>query len=169
MSPSPVRSALKRTPDFNYFFIMFYVLHHYALAPHIISGLSHSVGANCQFNNCVFRGGLGFGYLKCVIDPCCLFLFTSWQVKINKIGTALEKTLVTTPNVSNTIICLGTCAGNKISVDSVPCDPVRSNHRDHKCGECCWPDPKYTNSNLTMIFPKFSMKKSKIRNLVQLV
>ena len=63
----------------------------------------------------------------------------------------------------------GTCASNKISVDSVPCDPVRSNHRNHKCGESCRPDPKYTNSNLAMIFPEFSKKKKhKTWNLVQL-
>ena len=76
---------------------------------------------------------------------------------------------MTTPNVGNITICLGTCASNKISVDSVPCDPVRSNHRNHKCGECCRPDPKYTNSNLAMIFPEFSRKeKQKTWSLVKL-
>ena len=94
-----------------------------------------------------------------------LLVSINWQVKVNKIAIGLDKTWVKplgqVTHVDKIKKNLGTCASNKISVNSVPCDPVRSNHRNHKCGECCRPDPKYTNSNLAMIFPEFSRKKAK--------
>ena len=49
-----------------------------------------------------------------------------------------------------------TGCGNEISIDAIPCDPIRSNyHNDNSCtnGRS---DPKYTNTNPAMCFPKFS-------------
>ena len=85
---------------------------------------------------------------KCVIRECetgkgCGLVSSSWHPLI----------------YAGIIVC--TCGSNKISVDSVPCDPIRRNHRNHKCGECCRSNPKNTDSNLAMIFPEFSRKKAK--------